>query len=120
LIDFTQRREARKERFESGVGRVLLKGWGRWSVVGVALVCVPLELLVGAACGALAPVAWAEAGFCGSRLETGWRGVRGCGDTGRKTAGLITPRRLKASGVGEGRWFPWGDPVNWACAMARA
>ena len=103
MIDFTQRREVRKERFESGIGRVLLKDWGRWSVVGVALVCVPLELLVGAACGAPAPVVGAKAGFCGSRLETGWRGVRGGGGTGRKTAGLITPRRLKASGADDGR-----------------
>ena len=75
MIDFTQRREVRKERFESGIGRVLLKDWGRWSVVGVALVCVPLELLVGAACGVLAPVVGAKAGLYGSRLETGWRGI---------------------------------------------
>ena len=44
-------------------------------MIGTAVVCVPLELLVGAACGALAPVAGAKAELYGSRLETGWREI---------------------------------------------
>ena len=74
MIDFTQTRKVRKERLASGSGRMHWKDRGS----GERRRCgggVPLEMPVGAvaARGALAPVAGAKAGCCGSRLETGWR-----------------------------------------------